>query len=153
MENIYIIFLTACLLLSITVDVKWAEAGFRACSLGMGCFTILMLISTILYALNVDSMGNFALIFIFVWFLSYSLPLMLNIGKVRTGDFIKGVVYSIFMSPTYVNIFTIFAISNIHDVSWGSRPVVNNPLSRSAEQKKEENYKNYRSNFLVFWIL
>jgi len=43
-ENIYIIFLLACLLLSTTVDVKWAEAGFRACSFGMGLFTILMVV-------------------------------------------------------------------------------------------------------------
>lgn len=119
----------------------------------MGCFAIVMLVATIIYALREEFTENYAIIFVVIWSLSYILPLTLNMGKLRTCDFVKGVVYSLFMSPTYVNIFTIFAISNIHDVSWGSRPAVNDPFSKTAEKKKEESYKNFRSNFLVFWIL
>lgn len=36
LENIYLGFLAICLLLSITVDLKWAETGYRLCSLVMG---------------------------------------------------------------------------------------------------------------------
>ncbi|CAI2366835.1 unnamed protein product [Moneuplotes crassus] len=152
-ENIYLIFLATVLMLSITVDVKWAETGYRMCSFGMGCFAIVMLVATIIYATQEDFLENYAIIFVCIWFLSYVLPLALNVTKLRTLDFIKGIIYSLFMSPTYVNIFTIFAISNIHDVSWGSRPAVYDPLSEAAEKRKVESYKNFRSNFLVCWIL
>jgi chitin synthase len=156
MENLYLIFLLAVLLLSITVDVKYAETGYRVCSFAMGCFSILMVVSTILYAINVDSgdsSANYVLIFIAVWLLSYIMPLFLNITKLKIEDFIKGVIYCSFLSPTYVNIFTIFAVSNIHDVSWGSRPTVIDPMTAKVEGKKQEIYKNYRANFLVLWIL
>ena len=152
-ENIYLLFLGSWLLLSITVDVKWAESGFRAWSFGMGVFTIVMVVTTILYAVNVDNTANYAFAFIIVWMLSLSMPLIMNMGKLRTWDFVKGIFFSLFLSPTYVNVFTIYAISNIHDVSWGSRPANTDPVSLSAEKKKEEEYKNYRANFLVFWIL
>lgn len=108
-ENIYLIFLLAVLLLSITVDVKYAETGYRVCSFGMGCFTILMVVATILYAVSVDSIANFALIFIGIWLLSYIMPLLMNVTKLKAEDFVKGVIYCSFLSPTYVNIFTIFA--------------------------------------------
>ena len=112
-----------------------------------------MVVATVLYALDVDEMYNYTFILFAIWFLSYFIPLVLNLSKLRAGDFIKGVLFSLFLSPTYVNIFTIYAISNIHDVSWGSRPATNDPVSKSAEKKKEENYKNFRANFLVFWII
>ena len=36
-------------------------------------------------------------------------------------DIVKGYIQFIMMTPTYVNIFIIYAICNIHDVTWGSR--------------------------------
>jgi len=57
------------------------------------------------------------------------------------------------LSPTYVNIFTIYAISNIHDVTWGSRPSVDNEAFKNVEKKKMILYKDYRSRFLVFWTI
>lgn len=109
-ENIYLIFLLAVLLLSITVDVKYAETGYRICSFGMGCFTILMVVATILYAIKPDNIRISALTFIGIWVLSYIMPLITNINKLKAEDFVKGVIYCSFLSPTYVNIFTIFAI-------------------------------------------
>lgn len=65
----------------------------------------------------------------------------------------KGVVYAIYLSPTYVNIFTIYSISNIHDVTWGSRPSIEDQSLKAVEKKKELIYKDYRSKFLIFWTL
>jgi len=83
---------------------------------------------------------------------SYILPIILNFTKLRFCDFVKGIAYSIFLSPTYVNVFTIYAISNIHDVSWGSRPSRTDNLMKASENKKKVLYENFRSNFLVIWI-
>ena len=53
----------------------------------------------------------------------------------------------------YINLFTIFAISNIHDVSWGSRPSAANEKFNKVEVVKTIKYKNYRSNCLVIWLI
>lgn len=66
-------------------------------------------------------------------------------------DFIKGIIYATYLSPTYVNILTIYAISNIHDITWGSRPEINSEMHSQTEKKKEIIYKNYRSKFMMFW--
>lgn len=118
----------------------------------MGLFTMLMVVSTIMYAAK-NSIETIALVVIVIWIASYALPLMLNISRLKLTDFVKGVIYSLFLSPTYVNIFTIFAISNIHDVSWGSRPATMDASVKAAQSKKDELYKNFRANFLIFWIV
>lgn len=81
-ENIYLIFLFSCLLLSTTVDVKWAEMGFRACSFGMGVFTILMIVCTIIFTVD-EPIGSLAVILIALFLLSYALPLILNMTKLK----------------------------------------------------------------------
>jgi hypothetical protein len=81
-ENFYLIFLFSCLLLSTTVDVKWAEMGFRACSFGMGLFTILMIISTIIFTVD-EPIGSLAVLLISLFLLSYALPLVLNLTKLK----------------------------------------------------------------------
>ena len=57
-----------------------------------------------------------------------------------------------------MNVLQIYSICNLHDVSWGNRPSVNqgtNMLSHHAEKqaKLKENYKVFRGHFLIFWIL
>mmetsp|Transcript_6546 Transcript_6546/g.5625 ORF Transcript_6546/g.5625 Transcript_6546/m.5625 type:complete len:419 (+) Transcript_6546:344-1600(+) len=123
----------------------------------MGAFTILMVVCSIYYALdNSQNLTAVALIGIFI--ASYAIPLLLNFNHLKVVDFFKGAVYGIYLSPTYANIFTIFAISNIHDVSWGSRPGGNTQDKnaaakvRSAAAQKDELYKNYRANFLIVWL-
>jgi lipoprotein signal peptidase len=72
----------------------------------------------------------------------------------RLVDFLKGTLYITFLTPTYINIFSIYAISNIHDVSWGSRPAGNKIKSKTNRDKAmEEEYMNYRSKFLVIWVV
>lgn len=117
----------------------------------MGLFTILMVVCAFIYSFD-QSVLSQAVIFLCIWLLSYVLPLVFNFSKLRVADFIKGAVYSIFLSPTYINIFTIFAISNIHDVSWGSRPSVTDKSAMAIEAEREQIYKDYRSKFLLIWV-
>ena len=66
-------------------------------------------------------------------------------------------MYLLYMAPTYINIISIYAISNIHNISWGSRPEVKDEKSESKfnkiEKKLEIDYKNFRANFLIFWLV
>lgn len=81
-ENLYLIFIVACLLLSITVKITEAEFAFRLCSFGMGLFTILMLVSTIFYSLDQD-VAPVVIIAIAVSLGTSLLPLVLNINRLK----------------------------------------------------------------------
>ena len=52
-----------------------------------------------------------------------------------------------------INLFTIYAISNIHDVTWGSRLLIQCSKMNEFEKWKETKYKNYRSKFLIIWVI
>lgn len=151
LENVYLFFLAACLFLSITLDMNHAETGFRYTSMGMGLFIGVMIYSTVVYTLEtIENIGP--VILLAIWVLTYLLPLFTNFTTLRLMDYIKGIFFTMYLSPTYVNLFTIFAISNIHDLSWGNRP--SGGAGKSAQQiKTEKMYKNYRANFLIFFLV
>ena len=121
----------------------------------MGILSLAMVASSILFSFQ-GEMNFFASIFIIVFFLFIFVPIFLNVSRIKLCAFLKGSVYVIYLAPTYVNILTIYAISNIHDVSWGSRPDNKDKKVEARfaqmEEKREINYKNYRSNFLIIWI-
>ena len=153
LENIYLVFIFVTPVLSTSVRVEWAETGFRIWSLFIGLLALLMVIWSIVYATQ-ETIRSISVVFLFTYILSYFVPLLMNITKLRIVDFVKGVVYSIYMTPTYINIFTIFAISNIHDISWGSRPSnIQDTSSKAMEKQKGIIYRNFRSNFLIMWLL
>ena len=102
LENIYLVFLFMVIILSTTVSVDWAETGFRVCSFAMGLFTLLMVGWSIVYALEA-TITSLSVIFLALYALSYFLPLIMNVGNLKVCDFLKGVWYSIYLSPTYIN--------------------------------------------------
>jgi chitin synthase len=82
-----------------------------------------------------------------------------------------------FMLPTYINVFVIYSISNIHDVSWGTKGIESEhkayinlnttgknkieiekeKIALIQKQKKEieqreNHFKRYSSHFLIFWM-
>lgn len=119
----------------------------------MGLFTLLMVVNSIFYSLGED-IRSFSVLFLIIFLISYLFPLAVNIHNLKASDFIKGIIYVTYLSPTYVNIFTIYSISNIHDVTWGSRPTTEgNAVERNTEKKKDGLYKDFRSKFLIFWCI
>lgn len=153
-EHVYLGFLAATLLLSICVDINWAENSYRICSFVMGVFTMLMVACSIIFAIQ-GTATSIGILFLLAYVLSYLIPLILNFSNLKVSDFLKGVVYATYLSPTYVNILTIYAISNIHDVTWGSRvsSQEHTQVFKEVEKKKSILYQNYRSNFLIFWLI
>mmetsp|Transcript_16094 Transcript_16094/g.27182 ORF Transcript_16094/g.27182 Transcript_16094/m.27182 type:complete len:339 (-) Transcript_16094:535-1551(-) len=84
---------------------------------------------------------------------AYAMPLVL-----RPLDFLQnfkkytiGIVCYLCMLPVFGSVLQIYAMSNLHDVSWGNRP---NNVQQSRHQEQLSNqYKMFRSNFLTFWII
>lgn len=62
---------------------------------------------------------------------------------------LKGAIHYIFMMPTYVNIFLIYSICNIHDCTWGNRP---DSLSTEERDRLEE-FEEFRTKWAIIWVL
>ena len=45
------------------------------------------------------------------------LPLIFNMKHIKICEFVKGSAYLIYLASKYINILSIYAISNIYDVS------------------------------------
>ena len=54
----------------------------------------------------------------------------------------------LFMIPTFVNMLTIYAYCNTHDVSWGTKGLTGS----SQQQNKEDRFRKFRYDLLMFWI-
>ena len=62
---------------------------------------------------------------------------------------LRGAVHYLFLVPTYVNVFFIYSICNIHDCTWGNRPD-----SLSAEEKERiEEFEEFRTRWALLWLL
>jgi hypothetical protein len=88
----------------------------------------------------------------------YFIPIILHARHVRIWPFVIGFLSLIFLTPTYLNIMSIYSISNIHDVTWGTRPTISNNDKDDQALKKLENaqkqdFKNYRFHRLLIWLI
>lgn len=52
---------------------------------------------------------------------SYFLPALANLRKIRLVYYIPAILAGLFLTPTYFNLFTLYSMINLHDVSWGNR--------------------------------
>jgi hypothetical protein len=66
-------------MISTTINVQWAETGFRICSFFMGLFTLLMVVCSIWYAYKEETIAELSILFLLVWGAAYFIPLLTNI--------------------------------------------------------------------------
>lgn len=62
-----------------------------------------------------------------------------------------------FMMPIFVTVMNIYAMCNLHDISWGNRPAAADSAQLSIHAKKQaamlDNYKMFRVNAFCLWAL
>lgn len=74
------------------------------------------------------------------------------------GGYLVGLISYIMLIPMFVNVFSIYSFSNLHDVSWGNRPTTTGTgteafsSSRAIQIQTEQNYQEFRANMLFVWI-
>ena len=66
-----------------------------------------------------------------------------------TMTIVKGIMHYLFLTPTYVNIFLIYSICNIHDCTWGNRP----DLLTMEEKLRIEEFEEFRTRWIIIWVL
>ncbi|CAG9311423.1 unnamed protein product [Blepharisma stoltei] len=62
---------------------------------------------------------------------------------------LKGVLHFVFLSPSYVNLFLVYAICNIHDCTWGNRP----DQQSDEERAHLEEFEEFRTRWAIVWAL
>jgi hypothetical protein len=62
---------------------------------------------------------------------------------------LRGVVHYVFLIPTYVNIFFIYSICNVHDCTWGNRP----DALTAEEKERLEEFEEFRTRWAILWAL
>ncbi|OMJ91390.1 hypothetical protein SteCoe_6072 [Stentor coeruleus] len=62
---------------------------------------------------------------------------------------LKGLFHYLFLTPTYVNIFLIYSVCNIHDCTWGNRP----DLLTQEEKNRIEEFEEFRTRWIIIWVL
>ena len=74
------------------------------------------------------------------------------------GGYLVGLLSYILLIPMFVNVFSIYSFSNLHDVSWGNRPTTSGTgqeaFSADAAVQKltSDNYQEFRANVLFIWL-
>lgn len=66
-----------------------------------------------------------------------------------------GLLSYLLLIPMFTNIFSIYAMANLHDISWGNRPTTGTEAFTSKDDVQKQtqvNYKAYRANFLFLWF-
>ena len=88
----------------------------------------------------------------------YVLPMVM-----RPLDFLSnfksyslGFMSYMMMMPIFTNVFQIYAMCNLHDVSWGNRPTSTGQEAftdnKNDKAKAEGDYKVFRTNFVLVWL-
>ena len=58
-------------------------------------------------------------------------------------------LHYVLLIPTYVNIFLIYSICNVHDCTWGNRPDTLN----SDEKQRLEEFEEFRAKWVIIWVV
>jgi hypothetical protein len=71
-------------------------------------------------------------------------------------NYVLGLFSYLFMMPTFINIMQIYAMCNLHDISWGNRPtqgVEAMSSNHKVQEKLKVDYMVYRAHFLYAWLI
>ena len=155
MEGVYAMAILLLLVVSATAPLASSIAFFKVCLVLFGGFMVTVIVFAVFHLLKTMSLAVlFALVFGAGLAISYLLPIIVNFRRTGVCKYIFGSLVLVFMMPTYLNL-VIYAICNLHDVTWGSREMVEGQEQVGARSREstEDNFRGYRTKVLVLWIL
>ena len=104
------------------------------------------------YYFNVLTLAGVIMLVVYILpFIMRPMDFMQNAKK-----YILGFMAYMLLMPMFTNIFQIYAMCNLHDISWGNRPSSTGTENITANKKDQANieadYKVFRTNFVLFWL-
>lgn len=145
---IYVTLLLIVFIASLGVKPKRVEDFFKALALIMGAYQIYIIYLTSKFMIYMNYSRFSRQIIIGAGGLAgfFALIVMVNCEIISV---LKGVLHYVFLIPTYVNIFFIYSICNVHDCTWGNRPDKLTP----EELERIEEFEEFRTRWAIFWVL
>ena len=148
----YVSTLIALVIISLSVKPDRVKPFLNAIAAIYGIYSILTILLSIIFVFrkdigfNANSIKENISIFLFVTIILLTLLIIVVRGAVF--KIAKGSFQFICLTGSYVNMFLIYSICNIHDVSWGNRPG-----GESNDDHKLGVFELQRITWLCIWIL
>jgi hypothetical protein len=176
---VYILLLCMCLIVSLAMPLDKAKPCFNIATTIFGLISIMSVVGMCFYLAAAgfypyrstydpysntwtqhdDQHFSWLVLAGVIMLCVYTVPILF-----RPIDFLEnfrgyifGLASYIVLIPLFANIFSIYAMSNLHDISWGNRPTTGGGTEAFTAKKREQalteqTYKAYRANFLFFWL-
>jgi chitin synthase len=140
----YTMLLAVSFFLALGVRPEKVEHAYKFLSYSFAVY-IMIVILTLLYFVGVSAYSLewapfLMLVTIFVFTFT---PLLYK----EFGTVMSHIFQFVLITPTYVNIFLVYAICNTHDCTWGNRP----DAMKHEERVREEDFKAFRTRWLALW--
>jgi chitin synthase len=146
-ETMYLGILFIFTLMSITKPIEKSTAAYTLMVILFGIFVFISLSFGVRYFWTEQRGEVVGYLMMGTLLGSYLVPIILNCTRLNPIKYFVGVFILIFLSPMYINIFIIYSMANLHDISWGNRDT---DSKKSMETKK--NLEKFRALCLIVWI-
>ena len=143
-ERVYICLLMLFIIMTILKPLERSRAAYLISSILFGLLFYFMLAIGVLYVIS--NVSLFGVIFLSSLVASYIIPVVFNCSLVNWPKYFCGTIALLFLTPTYFNLFMIYSISNLHDVSWGTRE------GGDSQGKALMRLKSFRAWWFVIWL-
>jgi len=165
---VYVFLIVMVLILSLALPLEKARAWFNIVTVAFGFLTALSVFGMVFYLITSgffphekeynegmkewipkDETNFSVLVLAGVIMLSiYVVPMILRPVDFLSnlGGYIVGLFTYILLIPMYINVFSIYAFCNLHDVSWGNRPTTTTTgteafsANKQVQMQTEHNY-------------
>lgn len=148
---IYLTMLVMLFILSIATKANQVENIFIGISWILGLYMVgsMYMLAKFLFQKDLLDADIWVLILMLYTYGVFAItPLLHNFGH-NFWIMLSGCFQFLYMIPSYVNIFLIYATCNIHDVTWGNRPDNLN----EEEKRRLQEFEEYRTKWVIIWVL
>jgi chitin synthase len=150
----YVSTLIALGICSLSSKPQEIKSFLNLISLIYGLFTVATIVLTCLFifksgfSIESDKLRESTSILMLSFLLLLIILTIFMNGFKTLKSVMSGFIQFLFLSGTYVNIFLIYSICNIHDVSWGNRPG-----GEATEDEQKISFEKQRITWLTVWII
>lgn len=143
--NFYSMMIAFVLILSLGVQPNRVEEIFKFVA---GVFSLYM-IASIYFIINFAMTETFEPMVLYVVMTTVLCFSIVPLLHCQVCLILRNIVHFLLMTPSYVNIFIIYAMSNTNDCTWGSRP---DNLTKEELHKRDE-FERFRTVWLIVWAI
>ena len=142
---IYFLLLLFVFVMALGAKPNKVEGMYKIIASLFGIYMVGSLVSSIIFLKD----NSYQQLVLFAILGTISIFAITTLANCAVMTILKGIGHYLFLTPTYVNIFLIYAICNTHDCTWGNRP----DLLTQEEKNRLEEFEEFRTKWTIVWVL